>query len=242
LIASNAEALGIDLSAVDTVALSHGHYDHVGGLADVLRRTAGPVTVYGHPAAFQPKYRRYPDGVKEIGMPGLCRAALQRPGVTVRAEAGPVEIADGVHLTGAIPRLHAEERGNPNFRLDPEGALPDPLEDDQALYASTPSGTLVLLGCAHAGVINTLDYIRQLTGGAPLRAVLGGMHLRSASPARLAWTIAQLRRGSIEELYPAHCTGAEATAALWAAFPGRGASGGVGVTWPREKSKKGKRV
>jgi 7,8-dihydropterin-6-yl-methyl-4-(beta-D-ribofuranosyl)aminobenzene 5'-phosphate synthase len=221
LVAENATKLGIDLAAVDTVALSHGHYDHTGGLATVLSQAVEPVVVHAHPAALGPKYHRKNTGIREIGITALSLDALSRHNAILRNFHGPIEIAPSLYLTGEIPRLHPEEANNPNFSLDPEGIRPDPFEDDQAIYMNTSAGTLVLLGCAHAGVINTLDAIRRLTGSRPFYAVLGGMHLNSASPERLAWTIDALRRFSIEKLYPAHCTGMEATAALWAAFPDR---------------------
>jgi 7,8-dihydropterin-6-yl-methyl-4-(beta-D-ribofuranosyl)aminobenzene 5'-phosphate synthase len=100
--------------------------------------------------------------------------------------------------------------------------------DDQALYLVTGSGVIVLLGCAHAGVINTLDHIANLTGNAPLLAVIGGMHLRTASKERIAWTIEQLRRLGPELFVPAHCTGSTATTALMEAFGVQCRAGEVG--------------
>jgi hypothetical protein len=98
---------------------------------------------------------------------------------------------------------------------------PDPLVDDQAMFFETRDGIVVLLGCAHSGVVNTLQYVDHLTGRKPIHAVLGGMHLIGASAERLARTIEALRNWDIRLLAPAHCTGMAATAALWNAFPGR---------------------
>jgi 7,8-dihydropterin-6-yl-methyl-4-(beta-D-ribofuranosyl)aminobenzene 5'-phosphate synthase len=108
-----------------------------------------------------------------------------------------------------------------SFFLDHACQQPDPLTDDQAIYFDTTQGTVVVLGCAHAGVINTLYYVRQLTHDRPVHAVLGGMHLINASSERLQWTIEQLRKLGVERLGPAHCTGTAAVAALWNAFPGQ---------------------
>ncbi|MDD5679490.1 MAG: MBL fold metallo-hydrolase [Kiritimatiellae bacterium] len=230
LIMGNAQILGIELDAVDIVILSHGHYDHCGGLADVLINAGSKVTVCAHPGAFQPKYRRTESAVKDIGVPQSCLEAIRHRSENIRTFTTPTEIAPGLFLTGEIPRVHPEEQGGTGFTLDAEGCQPDPFLDDQALFMKTPGGTVVVIGCAHAGVINTLDFIRHLTGGQPLHTVLGGMHLHSASDERIAWTLASLRRFSIERLYPMHCTGAKAVAALWTAFPGRCFPCGVGTT------------
>jgi len=230
LILANANILGIDLDAVDIVVLSHGHYDHCGGLADVLTNAGDKVTVYTHPGALQPKYRRTESTVKDIGIPRRCLEAIRHRSENIRTVTTPTEIAPGLFLTGEIPRIHPEEQSEPGYYLDTQGRQPDSFLDDQALFMKTPGGTVVVLGCAHAGVINTLAYIRHLTGGQPLHTVLGGMHLHSASDERIAWTIASLRRFSIERFYPMHCTGAKAMAAFWTAFPGHCFSCGVGTT------------
>lgn len=227
----NANALGIDLRTVDTAVLSHGHYDHCGGLEEVLAGAAAEVTVYAHPQARLPKYHRGVAGVRSIGMPEPALAALARRGLCFRPVVEPAEVCPGVCVTGAVPRRHTEEAGDEGFCLDPAGRRADPLVDDQALFIATDQGPVVLLGCAHAGLINTLDRIRDLTGGAPLRAVLGGLHLRAASRERLAWTLAALPPFSIPLFCPMHCTGMAATVALWAAFPGHCVPGAVGTTW-----------
>lgn len=230
LILANAGELKLDLDAVDIVALSHGHYDHCGGLAAVLANAGDNVTVYAHPRALEPKYRRTETGTRAIGMPIHCRRALCESRHNLKAVTAPTEIAPGMFLTGEIPRSHPEEQGEPGFCLDAQGLQADPFLDDQALFFGTPDGTVVILGCAHAGVINTLDYICHLTGGQPLHAVLGGMHLHSASDERIAWTTKSLQQFSIARFYPMHCTGAKAVAALWTAFPRRCFPCGVGTT------------
>jgi len=230
LILANANELKLDLDAVDTVALSHGHYDHCGGLAAVLANAASNVTVYMHPRALDPKYRRTETGTRVIGMPVHCWKALCEGRHNLKTVTTSTEIAPGMFLTGEIPRSHLEEQSESGFCLDEQGRQADPFLDDQALFLRTPTGTVIILGCAHAGVINTLDYIRHLTGGQSVYAVLGGMHLHSASDERIAWTIKSLQQFSVERFYPMHCTGAKAVAALWTAFPGRCFPCGVGIT------------
>lgn len=229
VLSGNAAVLNVDLSTAEAVVLSHGHYDHTGGLAQVLERVVRPLPVYAHPGALEPKYRAKASGVYPIGMPVSCLRAARGRAARLSLSTDAVVIAPGIRMTGEIPRIHDEERSQEHFCLDDEGRQDDPVADDQALIVETGTGIVVLLGCAHAGVINTLDRVRDLTDRAPLRAVVGGMHLRSATPERLAWTIRELRRFDIASLYPMHCTGFAATAALWQALPGRVQSAGAGA-------------
>jgi 7,8-dihydropterin-6-yl-methyl-4-(beta-D-ribofuranosyl)aminobenzene 5'-phosphate synthase len=215
----NAYRMKFALSRIDTIVLSHGHYDHTGGLADALRGNQ-PTAIYAHPDALTPKFARNRDGTsRAIGIPDASRQALeQHRGRLVLIEK-PTPVANGLTATGPVPRVtDFEDTGGPFF-LDAQCENPDPLADDQALFFESTRGTVVLLGCAHAGVINTLRYVRQLTGGRTIHAVLGGMHLVGASPERLERTIDELQRLKIERLGPAHCTGRAATVALWTALP-----------------------
>ncbi len=229
LLSANARRLGVNLGSVDAVVLSHGHYDHTGGLAAVLAQARPGVPVYAHPEALQPKFHRGSNGVRDIGIPASSRARLQASEVPFQPVTAPTEIAPGVCLTGPIPRRHANETPEPGFCLDPAGRRDDPLTDDQALLVRTSEGIVVLLGCAHAGIINTLDQVTALWPGERLRAVIGGMHLRSAPPERLAWTTDALRTMGLGQLCPAHCTGTAAVARLWTAFPGQCALASVGT-------------
>ena len=274
VLADNAKVLNLDLTNLDAIVLSHGHYDHTGGLTQVMRlqnslqqpvgtepdppdpwkprviraggttsvssawvlhepqvlsQTVRPLPVHAHPGAVAPKYRAKASGIYAIGMPDACLRAARGPAARLTLSTDAVAVAPGIRLTGVIPRIHDDERSQEHFCLDAEGLQNDPVADDQALLVETGTGIVVLLGCAHAGVINTLDHIRDLTDGAPMRAVVGGMHLRSATPERLAWTIRELRRFDIAALYPMHCTGFAATAALWQALPGRVQSAGAGA-------------
>lgn len=230
VLAHNAEKLGLPLERVNAVVLSHGHYDHTGGLAHVLQ-VASEARVYAHPSALLPKYARHNDGtIRQIGIPATSKTALREHDDTLTWTRGSTQIADGVFVTGEIPRRTTYEDAGGPFLTGPQGGEPDSLPDDQAVFFESRAGTIALLGCAHAGAVNTLRYIHELTGARPIHTVIGGMHLSTAPPERIGHMVRDLRELDVQRLGPAHCTGLAATVELWKALPDRCFVCAVGTT------------
>jgi 7,8-dihydropterin-6-yl-methyl-4-(beta-D-ribofuranosyl)aminobenzene 5'-phosphate synthase len=227
----NARQLRIPLETTDAVVLSHGHFDHTGGLQGLLA-LAPRARVFAHPAAFDPKYKRdSDDGGCDIGVPGGGTALRERIADHLISTSQPTQVCPGVLVTGQVPRFTNFEDTGGNFYLDACCERPDPLHDDQSLLLHSTRGTIVVLGCAHAGVVNTLRWVKSLRPTEPVAAVLGGMHLYSAKPERLTRTIAELSAMDVGLLVPAHCTGPRACAALDAALVKRCTLSQVGAVF-----------
>ncbi|BCR04151.1 MBL fold metallo-hydrolase [Desulfuromonas versatilis] len=229
-IGGNARILEKDLAQIRAVVLSHGHWDHTGGLPEVLRQT-GPVDVWGHPAMFKARYHSKDSEQRYIGVPHR-RDYLEALGARFRLENRWREIGPGVYLTGEIPRRTPFEKGDPHMHLaDQEGSArqPDPLEDDLSLVVESDKGLILVLGCAHAGLVNILRHVQEQTGRQEIYAIIGGTHLGFADDAQFAQTLAALEDFRVKKLGVSHCTGLPRAAALAARLGERFFFGSAGA-------------
>ena len=214
----NLATLGIALAPLDAIVLSHGHYDHTGGLSAVLEEQCPPA-IFVHTAAVAPKYaKREQPPHRFIGFPALSREALDTVRERIVWTRSATQVAPGVWCTGEIPRTHKGEQADSVFFLDADCREPDPLVDDQALVVETTRGLVILAGCAHAGVVNTVNHVCKLAGRDEIHALIGGLHLGRASYKQLEETGNTLGRLNCRILAPCHCTGMSAHAYLRARF------------------------
>lgn len=228
----NARRLGIDLGDAAALFISHGHSDHTGGLVEAVEQIRAPIFL--HPHALIGRYCGHDQESPPIGMPGPVKDLLTERSVRRCWTRKPTEIVPDLFATGPVPRETEYEDTGGDFYVDFERTMPDLIADDQAMFFHTPEGTVVLLGCAHSGVINTIRYVRVLTGDRPIYAVIGGMHLKGASDERLTRTVEALREEDVAMIAPAHCSGFDAAARIWAALPGRYLPCRVGTTFEFE--------
>lgn len=214
----NAQRMNKNLHQVNQVALSHGHYDHSGGLLPLLR-SCGPKRVFAHPAVFTPRYRHKDTGESlSLGLP-YPRDYLEGQGACFDLAAGYREIMPGIALTGQVPRTTGFETGDSGLFTDRNGCQRDRFDDDQSLVISSDKGLVVLLGCCHAGLINTLQHVTDQTGRRDIYAVIGGTHLSFCSSIQLEQTVQALKQWQIHKLAVSHCTGFSAAACLHHTFP-----------------------
>ncbi len=208
----NLKVMGLDLSDVEVVILSHNHWDHTTGLLPLRRQFAAKTPkalskVYAGTGLFWPRIT--PDGQLDDRMARIKRD-FEATGGSVIDVAKPIEIFPGVWLTGPVPRIHPERNwSNIGKVRTAAGDVEDTVPEDMTLVFQTAQGLVYLFGCGHAGVINTLAHARATIDPSPVKAVIGGLHLFAATDQHLAWTAAQLKSFGVQQLVGAHCTGIE---------------------------------
>ena len=218
----NADILGIELGKIDKIVLSHGHHDHTGGLKQVLRRIRREIEIIAHPDIWAVKHSlRQGEEEKYIGIP-FHRQTLESLGARFNLTKEPVRISDNIITTGEIPMVTDYEEIEPYLVIKEKDAFkPDKLLDDQALIIKTRAGLVVVLGCAHRGIINTLYHARKLTRVDKIHMVVGGCHLMDASEERVWLTIAALKELGVQRIGVSHCTGLPAAAIMEREFGDR---------------------
>ena len=207
----NATALGIDLSSARALVLSHGHYDHTGAVQAFLAINPDAPIIYGHDATIS-RFSCRPDEQppRQIGMAEEVRQALsQLPAERCVVLDGPRYLRPGIGITGPVPRNSSfEDTGGP-FYLDADKAQPDPITDDLSLWFETGDGLVILTGCCHSGLVNTVRQALRISGMTRIRGIIGGLHLHNAGAERLDATLAFLHECAPDFLLPCHCTGAQ---------------------------------
>lgn len=209
MLVRNAEKLGIDLSTADILILSHGHYDHTGGISSILALNPD-IKIFCHPSVFVPRYSRQPDGaMKPIGMPGDQAASLNERFDKIRWVRGPLELSESFGITGPVPRINNLEDTGGSFFLDADARQIDPVTDDLSLWFRTQKGLCIVCGCCHSGLINTVSYIHSLVKDEHIHSITGGFHLRSSSAERINATCDYIQYENIAKIIPCHCTGSD---------------------------------
>ncbi|MFC1836190.1 MBL fold metallo-hydrolase, partial [Thermodesulfobacteriota bacterium] len=210
----NSQRLGIDLSGLDAVILSHGHYDHTGGLLHVAKLNPG-IRVVAHPKAFGPHYKDLGTGTdpRYIGIPHSARL-LNECGATFQLTTEPQTIIEGVWYTGFVPLVFGGYSDSRLVIKTDDGLIPDQMEDDASLLVNTSKGPVLLLGCAHAGIPNILEHLKEQQQIEAIHMVIGGTHLSLWEKSQTNATIDALERFMVEYVAPAHCTGKAISADL----------------------------
>ncbi len=207
----NAEALGIALRS-PPIILSHGHYDHTGGLRYFVREFSNP-TIFAHPDIFRQRFSATTANYKRNIGAAFTKEELESEGAKIYLHAGPREVLNGVWITGQIPRLLADDQAIAGLSLDAAGKAVDDVRDEIGVVIEGSKKAVVLLGCAHAGVRNTINYIETLTD-TPLCGLVGGLHLMSTPKHDVQALAAFLRERGVEFVGASHCTGCQAADVL----------------------------
>ncbi len=213
VVLKNALVLGVDLASIPEVVLSHNHSDHVGGFLTLRRYAMAKAPgalgrTHVGLGIFYPRTEGIP-GVEANPMV-LIKPQYEATGGVFVVHDGPAQLYPGVWLTGPVPRKYPEHNWSTRGKVKtPDGVVEDTLPEDMALVFDTPRGLVILTGCGHAGVINIVEYSRQVIRPARVHALIGGIHLFNASDQTLRWTAGKLAEVGVDNFIGAHCTGIE---------------------------------
>ena len=220
----NMAQLGVKIEEIEAIVLSHGHMDHTGTLHEILDKISHTIPLVLHPGIFQhPRYTRRPDGAKSIWPRTVVKDDLKQKNADIIESKTPVCIADDmIMVTGEVERITPFEKGMPNALMEQNGELVhDPINDDQSIAMKLKEkGLVVVSGCAHAGIVNTLMFAQKTTGEQKIHAVLGGFHLSGPFFEKFHDpTIDAFKKINPDVLMPMHCTGWKAVHRFQKEFP-----------------------
>jgi len=220
VLSGNAKGLKIDLAGIDTIVLSHGHFDHTGGVKNLIGHNRN-FTLIAHPAVFENKLVARKGNYFPIGIP-VGREEIENSGIKLILEKNSVEIAPGIITTAEIPLQTNFEKVMPTFFQGKDGEeVQDTIPDDRAMIIDSENGSIVILGCSHRGIINTLNHVNWLTKGRKIHAILGGLHLMFATENKINKIASHLEKFGVEKMILGHCTGFLATSMLFNIFKGK---------------------
>lgn len=214
----------LDLSEIELIVLSHGHWDHVAGVLKVLELVGKPVPLLCHPDALLHKIFTSEDGKRhEIGIHPYYQASDLGSKTEIIATKEPYTIAEGIVTTGEVPRTNSFEKLTGNLQkivtIQNGQESPDKITDDLSVMFHLKDDTVILLtGCCHSGVVNTMDHVVSLGGSSNVTGIIGGLHLNDASKERLSKTVEYLGDYPLTVIGACHCTGLRGRAALMYAF------------------------
>jgi len=213
---------GISANDIEFGIISHGHYDHTGGLAELLKLRQSPLKIFAHPDIFSNRFAVDPDGkLRYIGI-YWSKQYLEGLGAEFEFTKRPLEIFENVWVSGEIPRILGFEGRSPRFkRVLNDKLVEDTIPDDMAVYIATPEGLVILVGCCHAGLLNTISHAIEVTGVEKIRLVLGGTHLGGYPLSKLNELFEKLKKFDIKEFRLSHCTGMRPFAELYKIYPDR---------------------
>jgi len=223
-ILNNIKKLQVDLTTINAIVLSHGHWDHVGGLNEIIPLINKRVPLICHPQALSPKWFIDKGESIDVGIQGFINSPEELNEQTkLMMTTSPYKFTESIMTTGEVPRINNFELLSGKLEevktLIDGKEVPDQLPDDLSLIFHLVDGSVVILtGCCHSGIINTIAKTKTLMKSSKIRGIIGGLHLHDASIKRLNETIRELKKYPIKELAPCHCTGLKGKVGLFNAF------------------------